>query len=284
MFITFADITLKNLWLSGIDYGAVNHGWGQDGALWVQDSAVTVNLDGIWCDYNSWSAFGSTQPHTRWHINNMHARNEQNEGDQWTTFLFYMETATEIDTFIVTNTSYFQSNSFFLFPPKVVKYLEVDHCTFVNTLKWPFHQTQWLTAKFTNNIFYNAGALGLTAAEAESQDPNGLMYGIINVDTLFAHAAGGDTLAPSPYTIPEDQRVIEVKNNDWFYSSEVEDYLASHDSVMHPVWMNSRTVSMFANKTTWPGLVEESTWNQDPLFNDFADLSVDSGSKSSNSG
>jgi hypothetical protein len=277
LIITFADITLKNLWLSGIDYGAVNHGWGQDGALWVQDSMVTVNMDGIWCDYNSWSAFGSTQPHTSWHINNFHARNEQNEGDQWTTFLFYMETATEIDTFIVTNTSYFQSNSFFLFPPKVVKYLEVDHCTFVNTLKWPFHQTQWLTAKFTNNIFYNAGALGLTSAEAESQDPNGLMYGIINVDTLFANAAGGDTLAPSPYTIPENQRVVEVKNNDWYYSSEVENYLASHDSVMHPVWMNSRTAAMFADNTTWPGLVEENTWNQDPMFNDFTDLSVATG-------
>ncbi len=273
LIITFADITVKNIWLSGIDYGGVNHGWGQDGALWVQDSMVTVNLDGVWCDYNSWSAFGSTQPHTSWHVNNFHARNEQNEGDQWTTFLFYLETATEVDTFIVTNSSYFQSNSCFLFPPKVVKYIEINHCTFVNSFKWPFHQTQWLTAKFTNNIFYNEGALGLTQAEAESQDPNGLNFGLINVDTLFAHAAGGDTLAPSPYTIPENQRVVEVKNNDWYYSSQMEDYYTSHDTVMHPVWMNSRTKAMFANKTTWPGLVEENTWNQDPMFNDFSGLS-----------
>ena len=237
----------------------------------VNDSLVTVNLDGLWCDYNSWSAFGTTQPHTRWHINNFHARNEQNAGDQWTTFLFYLEGAVEVDTFTVTNSSYFQSNSCFLFPPSVVKYIKVDHCTFVNSFKWPFHQTQWLNAQFTNNIFYNEGALGLTEAEAESQDPDGLNFGLINVDTLFANQVGGDTLI-SQYTIPENQRQIVVKNNLWYYSSEMEDYYTAHDTVWHPVFMNSRTEAMFANDTEWPGLDAESNWNQDPMFNDFAQL------------
>ncbi|MGD8781342.1 MAG: T9SS type A sorting domain-containing protein [Ignavibacteria bacterium] len=269
---TWADITLKNLWLSGVDLGGVNHGWGQTGALTVNDSLVTVRLDGIWCDWNSWSSFGSTQPKTKWFINNFHARNEQNEGDQWTTFLFYLEGASVIDTFVVTNSSYFQSNSCFLFPPSVVNYLEVNHCTFVNSYKWPFHQTQWLNAKFTNNIFYNSGALGLTETEAESQDPEGLMFGLINVDTLFANKAGGDTLI-SEYTIPENERQIEVKNNLWYYSSEIENYYTNHDSVWHPVFMNERTEAMFADDTEWPGLVAENNWNQDPLFNDFSGLS-----------
>ena len=273
LFITWADITLKNLWLSGIDLGGVNHGWGMCGALLVNDSLVTVNLDGIWCDYNSWSAFGTTQPHTSWYINNFHARNEQNEGDQWTTFLFYVEGSSIIDNFVVTNSSYFQSNSCFLFPPSVVQNLVVDHCTFVNSYKWPFHQTQWLNAKFTNNIFYNEGGLSLTEAEAESQDPDGLMFGLINVDTLAANQAGGDTLV-SQYTIPEADRIIEVKNNLWYYSSEIESYLADHDSVMHPIFMNERTEAMFANDAVWPGLVAENNWNQDPMFNDFTDLSV----------
>jgi len=272
LFITWADITLKNLWLSGIDLGGVNHGWGTCGALRVNDSLVTVKLDGLWCDYNSWAAFGSYSPHTRWFINNFHARNEQNEGDQWTTFLFYLEGSTVVDTFVVTNSSYFQSNSCFLFPPSVVKYLEIDHCTFVNSYKWPFHQTQWLNATFTNNIFYNEGGLSLTPTEAESQDPDGLMFGLINVDTLAANQAGGDTLA-SQYTIPENQRKVTVKNNLWYYSPEIQSYLAANDTVMQPIFMNDRTKSMFANDATWPGLVEENTWNQDPLFNDFADLS-----------
>lgn len=276
LLITFADITLKNLWLSGIDLGGVNHGWGAQGALLVNDSLVTVNIDGLWCDWNSWSAFGSNSPGTKWFVNNFHARNEQNEGDQWTTFLFYLESAGTIDTFVVTNSSYFQSNSFFLFPPSVVKYIEIDHCTFANSYKWPFHQTQWLDAKFTNNIFFNSGALGLTIAQSESQDPDGLMYGLINVDTLAANQAGGDTLL-SPYTIPEAERVIEVKNNLWYYSADVEAYLTANDTLLRPVWMNERTEAMFADDVTWPGLVAENNWNQDPMFNDFTDLSVATG-------
>jgi hypothetical protein len=272
LIITYADITVKNVWLSGIDLGGINHGWGAQGALLVNTAGVKVVLDGIWCDYNSWSSFGSTQPHTRWFVNNFHARNEQNEGDQWTTFLFYLEGSTVIDTFVVTNSSYFQSNSCFLFPPKVVKYLKVDHCTFVDSYKWPFHQTQWLNATFTNNIFYNTGALSLTQTEAESQDPDDLMYGLVNVDTLAANQVGGDTLV-SEYTIPENQRQIVVKNNLWYYSPEIQSYLASHDTVLTPVFMNERTKAMFANDATWPGLVEENTWNQDPMFNDFTGLS-----------
>jgi Secretion system C-terminal sorting domain len=276
LFITFADITLKNLWLSGIDLGGVNHGWGDRGALLVNDSLVTVNIDGLWCDWNSWSAFGTDQPGTKWYINNMHARNEQNEGDQWTTFLFWFENAGTIDTFVVTNTSYFQSNSFFIFPPSVVKYISINHCTFANSYKWPFHQTQWLNARFTNNIFFNSGALGLTVAQSESQDPDGLMYGLINVDTLAANQLGGDTLV-SPYTIPESERIVEVKNNLWYYSSDVEAYLAAHDTLLRPVWMNERTQAMFDNDAVWPGLVAENNWNQDPMFNDFTDLSVATG-------
>ena len=271
LIITWADITVKNIWLSGIDLGGVNHGWGTQGALQVNSPGVKVVLDGIWCDYNSWSSFGTNQPNTKWFVNNFHARNEQNEGDQWTTFLFYIEGATVIDSFVVTNSSYFQSNSCFLFPPSVVKYLEVDHCTFVNSYKWPFHQTQWLNAKFTNNIFYNSGALSLTQAEAESQDPDQLMYGLVNVDTLFANEAGGDTLV-SEYTIPENQRQIVVKNNLWYYSPEIQSYLTAHPDVLQPVFMNERTKAMFDNDATWPGLVLENTWNQDPMFNDFSGL------------
>ena len=43
---------------------------------------------------------------------------------------------------------------------------------------------------------------------------------------------------------------------------------------MHPIFMNSRTEGMFADKNTWPGFVAENNWNQDPMFNDFAELST----------
>ncbi len=86
LIITWADITIKNIWLVGTDMGGVNHGWGTCAALLVNDSLVTVTLDGVWADYNGWCSFGTYMPHTRWHINNFHARNEIHDGDQWCIF------------------------------------------------------------------------------------------------------------------------------------------------------------------------------------------------------
>lgn len=270
LIIAYADITIKNIWLSGIDIGGVNNGWGMCGALFVKDSLVTVTLDGIWCDFNSWSAFGSTMPHTRWHINNFHARNEQNAGDQWTTILFYLENSSVVDTFIITNSSYFQSNSFFLFPPRVVKYLQVDHCTFVNTFKWPFHEKQWLNAKFTNSIFYNTGALSRTDAEMESSDPDPEPFSIINIDTLSGNKLGG--YLSSLYTIPEKDRVFIVKNNIYFFSKEIEDYWTENDSVNPQLWMNDRTKAMCHDSHNYPNFEEANNWNVDPKFDDFPGL------------
>ncbi len=269
LFNVWADFTIKNVAISGMSINGSTRGWGYPGnAISVLDSFVTVTLDGVWLDYNGWSCIGAAVPHTSWHINNLHARNEQNPGDPWTTFLFFLEQATVLDTFIIKNSTYFQSNSFFLFPPAYTKYLEVDHCTIVNTLKWPFHSTQWLEAKITNNIFYNVSALSLTENEEEGQDPDHLEYGLVNVDTLVGNEQGG---TPGPYTIPEADRMITVKNNCYFWDNGVQDYWADNDSVKASVWMNSRTQAMFDNDADWPNLVAESNWNQDPQFNDFTD-------------
>ena len=267
---TWADITVKNIWLGGIDLGGQNRGWDEGQALNVQDSNVTVRMDGVWVDYNGWSVFATSQPHTKWFVNNLHARNEQNTGDVWTTFLFYMENAGVLDTLVLTNSTYFQANGFVIHSPATINYFEIDHCTFVNTLKWPFHHTKWLNAKFTNNIFYNVGAMSLTAEEQLTQDPDGLPYSLINVDTLNANEANDTTGIAG---IPENQRTIIVKNNLYYFSDGVQQYWADNSAVSDQLWMNSRTEAMFNNDAVWPGLEAENNWNVDPLFNDFSALS-----------
>ncbi len=266
----WADFTLKNIWLAGMSLNGSERGWGYPGnAISVLDSFVTITLDGIWLDYNGWSCIGANKPHTSWFVNNYHARNLQNPGDQWTTFAFFLEHAAQIDTFVVTNSTYFQSNSFFLFPPAVVNYFKVDHCTFVNILKWPFHSTQWQReAYLTNNIFYNCSALSLTENEEEGQDSDSQEFGLVNIDTLAANAV--DSINAGPYTIPEADRIFEVKNNLYYWSDGVQDYWANNDSVKAAVWMNARTQAMFDDDANYPHLVAENNWNQDPMFNDFA--------------
>jgi len=268
----YADFTLKNVWLAGMNLGHTDRGWGFPGhAIAVQDSFVTVRLDGIWLDYNGWSMIGTVAPHTSWFINGLHARNQQNPGDQWTTFAFWFENSAVVDTFVVTNSTWFQANSFFLFPPPVVQYLKIDHCTFVNTLKWPLHRTQWQReAYITNNIFYNAGALSMTQEEQEGQDSQNLEFGIINIDTLAANA--DPAIDPGKYTIPEEERIFHVKNNLYYFSDGVQDYWNDVAAVKPALWMNARTEAMFADNETWPGLVASNNWNMDPMFNDFPAL------------
>jgi hypothetical protein len=268
----FADFTIKNVWIAGMNLGHSDRGWGYPGqAIAVLDSFVTVRMDGVWLDYNGWSMIGTVAPHTSWFINGLHARNQQNPGDQWTTFAFWLENSAVVDTFVVTNSTWFQANSFFLFPPPVVQYLKVDHCTFVNILKWPFHRTQWQReAYITNNIFYNVSALSMTEAEQEGQDSQNKEFGLINIDTLAANA--DPAIDPGQWTIPEAERIFHVKNNLYFWSDGVQDYWNDFPAVKPAIWMNERTQAMFADNETWPGLVAENNWNQDPLFNDFPAL------------
>ncbi len=267
----WADFTIKNVWLAGTSLQGEERGWGFGQAIAVQDSFVTVNIDGLWLDYNGWSMIATEAPHTSWFINGLHARNQQNPGDQWTTFAFFFENAAVVDTFVVTNSTWFQANSFFLFPPPVVQYLKIDHCTFVNTLKWPLHRTQWQReAYITNNIFYNAGALSLTEEEQEGQDSQSAEFGLINIDTLAANA--DPAIDPGRWTIPEEDRIFHVKNNLYYFSDGVQDYWDDYPAVKPALWMNARTEAMFADNDTWPGLVAENNWNQDPEFDDFPEL------------
>jgi hypothetical protein len=268
----YADFTIKNVWLAGMNLGHTDRGWGYPGhAIAVQDSFVTVRMDGVWLDYNGWSMIGTVAPHTSWFINGLHARNQQNPGDQWTTFAFWFENSAVVDTFVVTNSTWFQANSFFLFPPPVVQYLKIDHCTFVNTLKWPLHRTQWQReAYITNSIFYNMSALSMTEAEQEGQDSKNLEFGLINIDTLAANA--DPAITPGKFTIPEKERIFHVKNNLYYWSDGVQDYWNDFAEVKPALWMNARTEAMFADNETWPGLVAENNWNMDPLFNDFPAL------------
>jgi len=267
----WADFTIKNVWLAGMNVGHTERGWGMGQAIAVQDSFVTVRMDGVWLDYNGWSMIATVAPHTSWFINGLHARNQQNPGDQWTTFAFWFEHAEVVDTFVVTNSTWFQANSFFLFPPPVVQYLKIDHCTFVNILKWPFHRTQWQReAYITNNIFYNVSALSLTEAEQEGQDSQSAEFGLINIDTLAANA--DPAIDPGKWTIPEEERIFHVKNNLYYWSQGVQDYWDEFEPVKPALWMNSRTQAMFENNETWPNVVAENNWNQDPLFDDFPAL------------
>ena len=70
----------------------------------------------------------------------------------------------------------------------------------------------------------------------------------------------------------EAKRAIEVKNNVCFWPSLITNLwqawndTAHVDTIITPVWMNTRTTGMFTDKTHWPGLVESGNLQVDPQF------------------
>lgn len=170
----------------------------------------------------------------------------------------------------------------------ITNYFEFSHSDVINTLKNPFFIDRSVNAKINNNIFYNAFAIGQTPTEYngvwDSFDfglPSIITMGPLDSTTasdLLGHASTG---AGDPAA--EALRKVEVKNNVYFWSSALTDFYTTWDDTAHvdsiiaPVWMNSRTMNMFSDKTSWPGFVESGNQNVDPQFGTSIDASLNAG-------
>jgi hypothetical protein len=175
--------------------------------------------------------------------------------------------ATHVDTVVMVNNTFVNSNSFFLDINRftIVDYARIDHNTIANTVKFVF-QWHWQTnAVFTNNLFYNGHSYGETDADAANQDPDGLVFGIFGIDTI-----GVDSLG-----IVESERNVQLTNNCWFYDSKVQAYWNSRDSVHAEPFLNSRSQAMFDDDATWPGLIEKDNINSEPHFTKFPEEVTD---------
>jgi len=166
-----------------------------------------------------------------------------------------------VETCIIENNTFFNLNAFaFRGEWNEIKNFKFNHNTIVNMVKWPIQWHFQTNAEFNNNIFYNTNSNGETAYEANGQDVDHGVFGIFNMYKLDQHVFI-DSLG---YT--EAGRKVELKNNDWFFSSEVTDYWSSLDSIMVEPWMNPRTQGFFDDDANYPSLIEENTMNMDPAF------------------
>ncbi len=198
-------------------------------------------------------------------ITNSYFRNLNNKnGNKWNGRGLRFVQANHVDTVIMVNNTFVNSNSFFLDLDRftIVDYALIDHNTIVNTVKFVF-QWHWQTnAIFTNNLFYNAHSYGETEADMANQDPDGLVFGIFGIDTVSADSLG----------IVESERRVQLTNNSWFYDEKVWSYWNSRDSVYPEPFLNSRSQAMFDDDTNYPYLVEENNINENVHFTKFPDV------------
>lgn len=224
----------------------------------LKDSARYV-FDGCHFEWGLWLTMGSWAKHTKVYITNSYFRNVENATSVWNGRGISFQDR-DADTVVIVNNTFFNLNSFiFQGQHDLINYARFEHNTIVNSVKWPI-QWQWQTnANFSNNLFYNVHSYGESPSDRVGQDIDSLDFGIFNLfllPKLFT-----DTLGH-----PEADRVVDLRNNNWFYSQEVQDYWSGIDSISGEPFMNSRTQNMFDDDANWPNLVEENTMNLDPGF------------------
>ncbi len=159
------------------------------------------------------------------------------------------------------------------------KYFEFSHNSILLTFQNPFWIFNVTDAKIDNNIFY-ANWVGAITKEEYSGYWDQLwsieVGSLIDLDTLDLAKAKvfdpADSASSNLRWLAEAKRNIEVKNNAYFWPSEVTNFwtawndTAHTDSIYTPTWMNTRTTGMFSDKTHWPGLVESGNVNVDPGY------------------
>jgi len=264
---TWADITVKNIAFSTTTQ---DEGYSWANVIKLHAPNKRIVLQGCHFTLAGWGMLEAYVDGTKYYVDRCHIRNATSD-DSWCPFFF--ETGSNmIDTLITRNTTFFNMVGSPVNSANQVRcnYFEFDHCTMVNIVRLFSSIVSYSNANITNNIFYNTNVASLPESEvatAEDQTPHNAC--VIDVDTLAANDPdASDSLAATTY-MAEGDRIINLKNNCYFWSQEVVDLHTQLDSVVTPMWMSPRATEMFSNDATYPYLTAENNISEDPQFVNF---------------
>ena len=171
--------------------------------------------------------------------------------------------AKDQDTLIMTNNTSFNNNSYFWAPlMDIVKYEKIEHNTLYTSMVNVFYSPWMVNAEIRSNVFYGMLAYGQAQNEISGgwYDFKGSVSSVISIDkisTFIINNAG----------LTEAGRKIHVSNNDYFWPQKMKDYWAQNPELTaSDLWMNSRTLGMFSDKTKYPNLIAENNLSVDPTF------------------
>ena len=290
---TGANIVFKNLYLLGIATdNTVNYGGGQA----VQLSADSIKFTADNVVFEQWSQFaiGYQGSWDKIFVTNCKFRNMTTLPNQW-----YVGEAIRNENYVGAfptdsivmkyNTMLCVSGYATAATGGIVNYYEFSHNDVIYTFKNPFFLDRMVNAKFDNNIFYNAYAGGENKTEYAGWDsftpntgPSIITMGPL--DSLTAARLLGHSITTSADSAAaEAARKVEVKNNDYYWSSGLTSFwtawndTAHVDSIYTPTFMNAVTEAMFSNATKWPGFVQSGNQNVDPGFGASINAVLNSG-------
>ena len=252
----------KNIFFNGVTLDRVQPTWTQ--AVIVAADDVSISFEG--CVFNAFGGGANTMygsNHLRAYFRDCVWRNGVSDihpfiGQQ------VLLPALLIDTLVVTNCTYFNNTSFWLFQENhTTNYAIIEHNTIFGSAIDDFRMRYLGKAQVRSNLWYGALAYGDTekSRTAGWYFPGGKQASIAQFtdvpDNILSEAG-----------LTRESRIINLTNNAYFWPQEIKDYWNAFDYVFPPVWMNDSTKSLFDDNDTWPGLVAENNLEIDPKFTD----------------
>ena len=154
-----------------------------------------------------------------------------------------------------------------------MNYFEFNDNAVIYTFKNPFFIFNMTEGTMNDNIFYGNYAGGVDRTEDPWWDnlwfPD-TSFGVIALQPLSPANAimfdpAGDTSSVEGLAAIEAQRDIEISNNTVHWPAELTAMWDAYNDtaenwIRTPVWMNDRTVAMFADDDAYPHLVQEANF------------------------
>ncbi len=166
------------------------------------------------------------------------------------------------DTFIVTNSTHFNSNGFWSYHRNgIMDYCVIEHNTFYIAMTTLINQEHMVNGYIRSNIFYGMYAHGDHPISRRDKwyTSDSSPASIMNFDPM------ADTLL-SDAGLTKADRSILLTHNAYYTPQAFQDYYASNDTVDGAAWLNTRMQAMFDDDDTYPLLVAENNVEIDPVF------------------
>lgn len=149
--------------------------------------------------------------------------------------------ALPVDSLVVTNNTYFNNNSFWLFQENgLARYAVIEHNTVFTSLIDMMRMRFTSNALLRSNLFYGTHAYGDSqeARDGSWYEPDGSPYSIISL-----YEVPSDIL--DEVGIAEEDRVVHLTHNAYFSPEPIVGYWNANDDIFGVTWMNARTQGLF---------------------------------------
>lgn len=251
MILSRGDVTLKNLWMNIGEKGAgEQHDWGRCRFL-APHSRVMVQDCILEKDRGGFLQFRADS--IRAFVENCVFRNGGNRFIQEVNGRGIDTRQYAMDTLVVRNTIVHNIiDRIFRSLGNVIphNYIEFDHCTFFNIVGrngcFAFEQAH--NIKITNNLMINPMMLGASPHYADGQsNPDGNVNKIFTLDVLV------------------DPTNVTISNNNIFWTQDVLDLWAQHDTVSRPPIYSTLIAQAMGGDTTGGHFEEPLALNNVPI-------------------